>query len=268
MMKRRNSNPIHYIFVMLVASAISGCSLLASVPESFYATPDEHGFYLHEKFESADEGGLPKDWTVGLRGSGNGNIPSVVARPGDIPARPGSTGDKLLRIVRESEEDPQTTDYAYVDFKPIAGKIKVSFWFYATNDLRILAFSMRGVSEEHGNTDFLPNGSSSIYLAINHGGKHVRVFSHRDTDNKAHWVSGPEVTANTWHKVTLEIDAEENKFVVYIDDDEQSAVSVGQFVHPTDYFTGFAFSGHSNSSSENNTMPVYVDEVWIEQSGD
>lgn len=253
MFTNRKVNLTHYIGLVLALFLFAGCSL---IPIGAKGLPPTDGTHFYEDFESIQVNDLPDGWLIGGSSSYD-HSPHVVEDPDGVEP---ISGRRVLKVGR-GEGESRISKHAYREFDPIKGKVSLSFWFYPTNDQRSLNLSVKGNTPEAGETKFSPHEDSTVFLTLNHGGSNIRFFLKKE-GSTVHWTNGPAITPNVWQKITLDMDVDENKFDVYLNDSEVPALSSLEFANQTTELTGIALWYQANSSEENHS-PVYIDDILI-----
>lgn len=230
-------------------------------PINFREDLDHEEIVLFEDFESTVAGQIPNGWGT-IQNASSPDFPKVMSVSEHI--QPPS-GKQVLKATRSPDEH-LVSGFTYVDFEPLADRFVVSFWFYATGNMRGLNFSMNGATSGSGETSLANNAASTIFLTLHKSSNDVKVRLYNPTSmhpSKGKWTDTPNISVNTWHRLILDVDMKENTYDLFLNDETTPMIRRHPFVNATEAMTGLAFGYQSVSTESRDPAPMYVDDILI-----
>lgn len=224
-----------FVLLLMVLTASVGMAADAQLP------------LIHSQdFETPGE--LPAGWDW-LLTSNSPNKPVVAVDPTD-------PNNRVLALTRTADTNA-LTGRIYTVFDPVKERLQISFRILSITDLRALRFIVGGSAQPlanvHGSANY-----SGIYL-ITSGGRFS--FLRDVATNK--WISAGGFIPGQWTKITLDMDIPNQSLDVYIDDAKTpSNTDPIPFLVNYDDLNTISFA-YQSVVSQNNTAPMYIDDVVI-----
>ncbi|HHT27571.1 MAG TPA: hypothetical protein GXZ82_10035 [Firmicutes bacterium] len=248
----RQSTPITSTVTAQPVTSVAPVSPIAPITPITPTTPivpDTQLPLIHSQdFESVNLGELPEDWDW-LLTSNSPDKPVVATDPID-------RNNQVLALSRTANTN-NLTGRAYMVFDPVKERLQISFRMLATTELRALRLTVGGTANSPANV----HGSATyagIYFITNRG----QFRALRDAAANS-WVYAGNYTPGTWVKATLDIDIANQTMEVYINDAVvPSNIEPILFLTPYSDLNTLCF-GYQSVSSENNTAPMYIDDVVV-----